>query len=318
MKHIAWIFFALTIFTYCSQDPLQKEQYKKIAYLLSGTNDDNTIVRAVNYYDDPNKRDTSYITCCVGGSTSIDKDVLFEIDIDEEILNRYNYKLYFNNTSKYTQLVSDSTYDISTFHTIVAVSKGETYSAIPFFIDTRHLQPDGEYYIPVGISRVVGGIDSINAKKNTVLIRVAVKNRYCAQLSNNTFFTIGSSTRYTNYLTGALETSGTEIVVNKFALTARVIKPVGEHALRLLPWNIEDKEENLKYSMVVKINRADNTVTVEPWDKANPQQYFKLLPNSKFDPLNQRIILNYDFKDLRKNPAEYYKIENQIIELTNI
>lgn len=195
MKKIVYILgFCLGIssFTSCdTNDMFNKEQYKKVIYLLS--KDDLTYPIEHNLDE---KETTGYVTVYVAGSTPIDKDVTITLEYDDKLLNEYNLSNYDLETAKYAKELEKKRYTIENYTVRKTVGSDLPYVLLPIKIQVNGLSPDSAYMIPLKIKEVSGY--EINLSKSRVLYHIYLKNDFAEQLNPRYLFMNGTRKIGTN------------------------------------------------------------------------------------------------------------------------
>lgn len=163
----------------------EKEQYKKVVYVLSDTDltfgSSHTLNTPVS---------TGYITIYVGGTQPIDHDISVTLEKDTTLLEKYNLSNFDLDTAKYAQLLDPSRYTIENYTVLLKAGAEDPYTKLPVEVRTAGLSPDTTYFIPL---RIVDnpGIE-INKEKNQVLYRVYIENDFTSQKRPTVLFMRGT------------------------------------------------------------------------------------------------------------------------------
>lgn len=239
----------------CNEDEqFDKELYKKVVYVLSG--DDLTF--PVNH--DLNQEETvGYISVNCGGTKHIDRDVVVELETDDEALAVYNKLNYDLDESKFAHKLDAKYYNMPIWTTILRADNENTYSTIPVHVRPEGLSPDSIYLIPLRIKSVSDY--EINPSKQTVLYRVLLKNDYATQSPVVRYKTRGTDVEF--------KEDGIDIEKSSPYTLSRIVVPLTKKSVRCFvgvnTYEISSltKEAINKYGMRITINE-DGTLTLNP------------------------------------------------------
>lgn len=163
----------------------EKEQYKKVIYVLSDTDltfgSSHTLNTPVS---------TGYITIYAGGTQPIDHDISVTLEKDTTLLEKYNLSNFDLDRAKYAKLLDPSRYTIKNYTVLLKAGAEDPYTKLPIEVRTEGLSPDSTYLIPL---RIVDdpGIE-INKEKNQVLYRVYIENDFTSQKRPTVLFMRGT------------------------------------------------------------------------------------------------------------------------------
>lgn len=151
----------------------EKEQYKKVVYIMGGTDDFHIFDRSVA--DLNQAQDTFYITVGVGGSLAPDQDVTVTIADADSLFNAYNKSNYDIDSAKFAQLLKPEFYTIASKKAIIKA--GTSTATIPVVLkDLDKLSPDTTYFLNYQIENISAFEKS---KDNSeALFRIYYKNRW--------------------------------------------------------------------------------------------------------------------------------------------
>ncbi len=239
--------------TACDEDAqFDKELYKKVICILSDADQSFSV-----YHDLGQPETTGYISILYGGTKHIEKDVVVELERDEELLSRYN-KLNFDiDSAKFVRELAPDHYTIESLSTVLRVDKEDPYNTIPVRVRPEGLSPDSVYAIPLRIKSVSDY--EINSQKNSILYRVVLKNDYALQ-SPTTYYRV----RGTDIL---FKENGEEDKRSTFSLS-RVVAPLTKNSIRCFvgmnTYEVASLTQDAvrKYGMSISVNE-DNTIALE-------------------------------------------------------
>lgn len=175
MKHIYKVITSLLlslIVISCSEDPMEQEQYKKEIYLVGAYNRVWEI--DVNY---SNEKIESFFTVTSSGTLNLDKDVSVSVEIDESIVETYNRKYLGElNVDKFYEPLDQSIYEIPSMNNITIKHKEGISVNVPIFIQTKELDVDQRYVIPIQIAN--SSPYDVNPTGKKMLIHLNLINAY--------------------------------------------------------------------------------------------------------------------------------------------
>lgn len=131
----------------CSPDPLDSEQYQNEVYLIGAYNKTWTI--NVKYEEDKHE---DYFTVSSSGSLNINQDAHIVAEINDDIVDSYNRKyIGIDNTEAILHNLDQDLYDIPGIDKIVIDHTKGISVKVPIFINSKNLNPDWKYAIPIQI-----------------------------------------------------------------------------------------------------------------------------------------------------------------------
>lgn len=287
--YIALALLAGITLTSCDEDAqFRGELYKKVIYVLSNTDFTFETEHALG------ETSTGYVTLYCGGTQHVDKDVVVELEYDNEAVGKYNYINYDLDESRYARELDPSHYTIENYKVTLKANSPDNYSLLPIKINPDGLSPDSIYFIPLRIKSVSDY--EINPDKQYVMYRVLLKNDY-ATMKTTTYYQV----------TG-IETRGSDAA--GISIT-RIVAPVSKNQVRFFagtttynPTTVT-KEEIAKLAVVATIN-ADKSITISSYSGCEVEQIED--PESNFCEVNAReqivFHLHYRYKDLNGNWVE--------------
>lgn len=138
-------FFSLLLSS-CEDNPMDEEQYFKQVYIVGAA-------QIVSQFDVYYKSEATqaYVSVATGGSLNIDKDVVVNLEHNDETIDWYNKKYMIDAPVKYQKLDA-AHYNIPSMTT--TIRSGEVYSRLPFTINTGGLHCDSLYALTFKIVSV--------------------------------------------------------------------------------------------------------------------------------------------------------------------
>lgn len=226
-----------------------EEQYKKVIYVLSS--DNNMVYAGIHNFD--SAVSTGYITVYAGGTLPIDREVTVEFEKDLEILDKYNWKNFELDSSKYIKEMNPARYDIQEYSVTMKPGSEHAYALMPLKIHTEGLSPDSAYFIPLKIKSA--SAYEINPNRSSVLYRVYLENQY-AQQKQQTIYAV----------------RGDQIPPGKqpAAVTMnRQVYPLSKDKVRTFAGTVKNTtniNDINRYSIVLQINEDDKFITITPYN----------------------------------------------------
>lgn len=224
----------------------RKEQYKKVVYIMGGTDDFHVFDRSMANLE--NEKDTIYITVGVGGTLQPDQDVAVSITEADSLFHAYNKSNYDVDESKFAQMLKPSYYTIPSKKTVI--KSGTSTAVIPVILNDLHkLSPDTTYLL----NYKIGDISAYEKsdKNSEALFRIYYKNRW----SNTKKIPIYNvSAKQMSYKNNAIQTDTTII-----AASPKVF-PLTKNSVRVVVGSMkyEKKEEIEANSFIIEI--ADKAI----------------------------------------------------------
>ncbi len=246
-KYIALLVLT-SVFCSCKDNEIfEKEMYKNVVALIS-TDYYNTFEEVVPL---TGQEVTGYIVASVGGTHAPSKDMIIEIQEDQEPLDKYNWALFDADEKLYAKMLSKDKYEIANYK--IQINAGERTGRTMVTLRPDGLSPDSTYFIGLKAKDVSGA--EINPEKNTILYQVLIKNDYASQAQDN-FYS----------MTGLVDSMVTAANKEMFPLTRTTTRVIAGTE------TFERNEEDIyKTSIVLQVNE-DKTVTIKPYGDIQVQQ----------------------------------------------
>lgn len=162
-----------------------KEQYKKVVYLLSGDDLTYKFAHSLN-----TETSAGYISINLGGTKPADSDITVTVEKDLSVLDLYNHSNFDLDESKYAKELDPSRYTIKSYTVVLKVGSKEPYVRLPIEVRTEGLSPDSAYMIP--LKMVDSSSFEMNPNKSTVLYRVLIENDFTSQGKPTVLFMRGT------------------------------------------------------------------------------------------------------------------------------
>jgi len=253
----------------------QKEQYKNVFALVSGT--DNVS----DWYHDLRKDESlGYVSASLGGTNPSTKDVKVSLVLDNKLIDTYNSNIFDVNTAKYILPLASSKFTIDNYN--FTIPTGEVKASIPVKIRPAGLSPDSTYFIPLRVDSYSGY--EINPKKDYILYRVSIKN----------WWSVTGGTAY-NQRGNRLAVGSTGNPVQVFG--TKRLYPLTANKVRLLAGTVLNDNASIHifnwYSMTMTIG-DDNKVKLEPYKTLEMTQI-----DGDVDFPNKVILENDGFKTFK-------------------
>lgn len=157
-----------------SNSMFEKEQYKKVVYVLSGNDLTYGVVHSLN-----TPTSTGYISVCVGGTNMLDHDITVTLEKDPDVLSKYNHSNFDLDESKYAKELKPERYKIASYTTVLKAGSQDPYVKVPVEITPEGLSPDTTYLIPLRIKEDASF--EMNPDKSQVLYKVYIANDFTSQ-----------------------------------------------------------------------------------------------------------------------------------------
>jgi hypothetical protein len=240
----------------CNPDEVyEKEQYKHVFSIVS--NDDG-----FNVFNDVLHLATAeskcFVTASMGGSNPTTEDTEIRLIYDKTLFDNYNAGNYGSNISKYANLLPESMYTIDNYK--LTIPAGATEGQLLIKIRPEGLCPDSIYLLPLKVLSF--NRNEIHPRKNSILYRVMIKNKYATQESTTSYKSVASLGRHTD--------SMANVTINK------PIHPLGKNKVRMIVGMRNFKSppelaiiENETITLTVSEN---NAVTITPYKNIDVEQ----------------------------------------------
>jgi hypothetical protein len=171
---IAGLLFALSA---CNEDAVfERELYKKVLALIS--------TDGYNIFEETHEltgeETVGYVAVSVGGTNPTETDIQVTLQEDLEPFDAYNRSNFDADENLYARLLPEEMYDIDDY--TMHIPAGERSGRMKIRLRADRLSPDSTYFIP--LKTVSLSAYELNPKKDNILYRVLIKNRYATQLTN--------------------------------------------------------------------------------------------------------------------------------------
>ncbi|MDD4591663.1 MAG: DUF4361 domain-containing protein [Parabacteroides sp.] len=183
MKHnreINLLLISLLVFilSSCDRDEIfNREQYKVVVALLS--DDGFNIFPEELPFSEVGV--DGYIAASCGGVLPTTEPINISIVEDENLLSSYNVSNFDTDVDRYALYLNPSRYQIEK-HSIT-IAAGERIGRMHILLHTAGLSPDSVYFIPFRVNSF--SAYEFNPKKNTVLYRLYLKNKYASTMDGD-------------------------------------------------------------------------------------------------------------------------------------
>jgi len=238
--------FACGLFSCNNNEVFEKEQYKNVFALISGTDNVSDWV-----HDLRKTESEGYISASLGGTDPSTTDIRVTLVEDVKLIDDYNVVAFDVNTSKYIQPLASSKYTINSY--VFTIPAGEVKATIPVTIRPAGLSPDSSYFIALKVDTY--SAYEVNPDKDFVLYRVQIKN----------WWSVSGGTTY-NQRGNIIASGSTGNPVQVFG-TKRLFPLTPTRVRMLAGTELNDNfNENIYnwYSVVMNIGN-DNRITIEPY-----------------------------------------------------
>jgi len=228
----------------CNRDDVfEKEQYKNVFALISGSNNISEKYHLLG------QASTGYISVSCGGTNATKEDITIQLVEDASLLHDYNTANYDVDMARYARLLPSTNYTISSYQ--LTIPAGQISARLPVVITPDGLSPDSSYVIPLRVESY--SACEINPLKNYVLYEVRIKN-YWANGDGTTSYSMKSKITEDDV---TIEVPGT-----------KTMAPLDANTVRIMAGN-ETYESNLavlnKAAIVLTIDTTTNKVSIRPY-----------------------------------------------------
>lgn len=229
----------------CDRDEVfEKEQYKNVLALISGSDNVKTVYHSLGV------ETVGYMAASLGGSNLTKKDIIVNIVEDPLLIDNYNRINYDIDKTKYIPPMPKSNYDIDNYQ--FTIPAGKTGGKLPIRIRADGLSADYDYFIPLRIESF--SAYEANLTKNYILYRVRIKNWWANR---------GGTTYNMNAKMGEV---GQQYEI---ALPgSKRLDPLTKNQIRMMVGNVSYRASDMinfnKWAMILTIN-DDKTVTISPF-----------------------------------------------------
>lgn len=252
------------------ESPLDREQYKKTLYMIGAKN--NIITKELAYSSEPQE---TAVSVGLSGSLFPDFDVNVDLESHDQILNWYNSKYKFLATDIKYQILNQDLFQVPSMSTVIKA--GEAYGRVPFTVKTEGLHCDSLYALTFRIKQ--SSHFEKNLTDSALIVTFKLVNKYSGNYDMKVIV---------NELSKTGDITGTKTINIMRTLTA-----CSEHEVRFYNEQQPETYANIApYAITLKVNPADNSVGVEPWDKFAITE----VGACKYDPVNKIFTLDYTYK----------------------
>ncbi|MDR1859311.1 MAG: DUF1735 domain-containing protein [Bacteroidales bacterium] len=268
----------------CDTDAMFHEELYKKVFCLVGSSDN--VYTAVHSFENPVS--DGFISIYCGGTNPVDEDITVELEYDDSIIGKYNYRYYDLDSARYAQQLPAEKYELPILTATMKAGQTDPYVTIPLKIYTENISPDSIYFIPLKIKHISGNYE-INPDMASVLYRPVVENRYAQTSVSTTYQSRG-------------EKDGKEMVATKpmYPLSATTVRvTVGSETG--LTDNTADLTKITKFAVILTVN-PDNTVSIAPYGTIEVEALGEPQENRYEVTDFKRFHLYYRYRTL-KTPA---------------
>ena len=277
------LWFPMIIFLFsivsCQEEIEEKEVYKKIVYIVNGEN-------MLNYFTHPFTGEVTegFISLYCSGSRMPEKDIDIEIGFDDELIDKFNYIEFEDDTTKYVKALGDDHFNIPSFR--VTIKRGEPFGIMPIYVNPEGLSPDSTYVIPLKIVKISDYEKS--EELSSILYAIRLENAYSGLY------------RMTVSL---LEEGISEQPLQVFKENTLV--PIDLFSCRMFIATESELEENIETKTVEFTIGADHLIEIREENDVLD------LGNSFYDPEKEMFCLNYSFP----NGGKRYEIKEKLVRI---
>lgn len=264
MKKIFMLISLIVGLGACSESHVDfGEQYKKTLYIV---NSRDMLYTNEHKYGDENNEIMVSVYCA--STEPIKSDVHATVYINPAALDSMNW-LYALGNPLYENkvMLPESFYEFSSGD--VVIPAGQQYGVLRIPLETKGLNPDINYALPITLESNSAGYD-INPELNTLIYEIKMINGFSGH-----FF--GSSV---------------ELQLPKKVIRSvqPELKALTENTVRMPIHNLSYEKEDLDTNfMVLTIGSDSTSVTIKPWKNAQ----VKDLGGCKYDPKKMSYELHY-------------------------
>jgi hypothetical protein len=250
----ACVYCALTICLFycasCDNSALyEKEKYKNVIYLLSGS--ENVYTESYTLNETESVR---YFSIGCGGSHSNPEEVTVTLEPDRVLLDLYNRSNFDIKYTSYAKVLPADRYEIESYTVTIPANSEDQYVKVPVRVKPLGLSPDSIYFIPLAIKSV--SRYEVNDEKYNLLYRVTIENDYARQKITTYYVKKGTVKDQSNNLETTL--SGSKIVQPLTKDKVRMFTGNNTQNQTATPSDIE------KYAITVQV-KDDKTIDIQPY-----------------------------------------------------
>jgi hypothetical protein len=227
----------------------EKEKYKNVVYLLSGSENVYTESYTLNETEP-----VRYFSVGCGGSLSNPEEVTITLEPDNVLLDLYNKSNFDVNVTSYAKILSADRYEITSYTVTIPANSKDQYVKVPVKVRPLGLSPDSIYFIPLAIKSV--NRYEVNDEKYNLLYRVTIENDYARQQT---------VTYYVKKGTVKNQSSNSETTLSG----AKIVQPLTKDKVRMFTGNNAQSQTTTvgdieKFAIVVQV-KADRTLDIQPY-----------------------------------------------------
>ncbi len=302
------LLLGLTMVSCESSFDFNKEQYKKVVYIMGGDNSFKIFDRTV--LDLAQDKDTLYLTVGVGGTTEPDKDITVTIEDADSLFNAYNKSNFDIKTEKFAKILSPDFYTIAS--KTVVIKKGTSTTRIPVVLkNLDKLSPDTTYFLDYKIKSISNY--ELSKENKEALYRIYYKNRWSTTKKTPNYNAIAFSL-------GLNSNPGNDTIL--ISASPKVF-PLTKNSVRATvgKYPFEKLEDINAYSFVVEV--ADDVLSKTQYEEVRKVQIkkYKEMSVTQLDPTDPANTFNNTFVDLKKQVApgvfihlKIFNLETRIME----
>lgn len=239
-RFITMLAIATALSSCKDNEMFEKEMYKNEVALISSSYY-NTFQEIVPL---TGEEVTGYIAASAGGTHSVTKDMVIQLEENDAQLDFYNRSLFDADEKLYAKLLPKDKYEIVDYK--ILIKAGERTGRTMVKLRPDGLSPDSTYFIELKATEVPGV--EINSKKNSILYQVLIKNDYASQ-AENTFYSMTG-------LANDMVTAGNKKL---FPLTGNSVRVIAGTE------SFESKVDHINKTAIVLEVGADKHVTIKPY-----------------------------------------------------
>jgi hypothetical protein len=234
----------------------EKEQYKNMVYLLSGSENVYTESYTLN-----ETGPVRYFSIGCGGSKPNPEEITVTLEpADRALLDQYN-RNNFDNAAAYAKALPADRYQIESYTVVIPANPADQYVKVPVTVRPLGLSPDSIYFIPLAIRSV--SRYSVNEDKHSLLYRVTIENDYATQTP---------VTYYTKKGTETNQSSSSESILSG----TKIVQPLTRDKVRLFAGNQSQIQESpladiRRYALTVQV-KADQTLEITSYGAIEVEQ----------------------------------------------
>lgn len=265
MKRNLIAMLALSVSLYsCNDNALfEQEMYKNVVALIS-TSYHNNFEEIVPL---TGNEVTGYISASVGGTDAPKQDLTILLEEENMPFDKYNWNLYDAATSLYAKLVPKDKYEIPDYK--IVIKAGERTGRTLVKLRPDGLSPDSTYFISL-VAKSQNNVE-LNEKKNNVLYKVMIYNKFASQAKNsfysmtglqNDAVTAASKQMYPLSVNAVRVIAGTEAFANNvtsIGSTAMILEVDDNNKVTIKPYktlNIQQLDGDPRYPNVFKVEES--------------------------------------------------------------